>query len=158
MLPDVFHLPAERPRSLKRIPQVVHYPPVIERLIAARFDRPGLYVMDEPESALSFRGQLGLLRAIHGAVRVGSQFIMATATPQANQPTPTPQTNPHHRTARPSRTQRPTVPPSSEFKNRCRDEMAGLIRPATIGGAGGHHEEGVSRANMATGAWWTPKR
>ena len=37
-LSDAFHLPADRPRSLKRIPQVVHYPPVIERLIAARYD------------------------------------------------------------------------------------------------------------------------
>jgi len=37
-LSDAFHLPADRPRGLKRIPQVVHYPPVIERLIAARYD------------------------------------------------------------------------------------------------------------------------
>ena len=38
VLGDRFRLPADRPRSLKRIPQVVHYPPVIERLIATRFD------------------------------------------------------------------------------------------------------------------------
>ncbi len=37
-MPDDFHLPAERPRGLKRIPQVVHFPPVIERLFAERFD------------------------------------------------------------------------------------------------------------------------
>ena len=38
-LADEFHLPPERPRGLKRIPQVVHYPPVIERLFRDRFDR-----------------------------------------------------------------------------------------------------------------------
>ncbi|MBY0514640.1 MAG: DNA cytosine methyltransferase [Gemmataceae bacterium] len=37
-LADEFHLPPERPRTLRRIPQVVHYPPVIERLFRDRFD------------------------------------------------------------------------------------------------------------------------
>ena len=37
-LSDVFHLPPDRPRTLKRIPQVVHYPPVIERLFSDRYN------------------------------------------------------------------------------------------------------------------------
>lgn len=37
-LTNVFHLPAERPRTLKRIPQVLNFPPVIEKLFASRFD------------------------------------------------------------------------------------------------------------------------
>ena len=50
-------------------------------LIESRFGRPGLYVMDEPESALSFQGQLGLLRFIRDGLREGSQFIIATHSP-----------------------------------------------------------------------------
>lgn len=50
-------------------------------LIESRFGDPGLYVMDEPESALSFHGQLQLMRLIHDAVRDGSQFIIATHSP-----------------------------------------------------------------------------
>ena len=37
--------------------------------------------MDEPESALSFRGQLGLLRFIHDGLQEGSQFVIATHSP-----------------------------------------------------------------------------
>ena len=37
--------------------------------------------MDEPESALSFRGQLSLLRAIHDGINSGSQFVLATHSP-----------------------------------------------------------------------------
>ncbi len=37
-LGDEFHLPPERPRSLKRIPQILHFPPVIEKLFLDRFD------------------------------------------------------------------------------------------------------------------------
>ena len=40
-LTDDFHLPPDRPRSLKRIPQVLHYPPVIEKLFLDRFDEVG---------------------------------------------------------------------------------------------------------------------
>ncbi len=50
-------------------------------LIESRFASAGLYVMDEPESALSFHGQLQLLRAIHDGVVAGSQFIIATHSP-----------------------------------------------------------------------------
>ncbi len=37
-LTDEFRLPPDRPRGLKRVPQVVHYPPVIDRLFRDRFD------------------------------------------------------------------------------------------------------------------------
>ena len=50
-------------------------------LIEHRFGKPGLYVMDEPESALSFRGQLRLLRLIHDGLEGGSQFVLATHSP-----------------------------------------------------------------------------
>jgi predicted ATPase len=50
-------------------------------LMESRFGDPGLYIMDEPESALSFHGQLHLMRLIHDAVREGSQFVIATHSP-----------------------------------------------------------------------------
>jgi predicted ATPase len=50
-------------------------------LISSRFSTPGLYLMDEPESALSFQGQLRLLRFIHDGVAAGAQFVLATHSP-----------------------------------------------------------------------------
>ena len=50
-------------------------------LMESRFLQPGLYLMDEPESALSFHGQLQLLRLIHDGVASGSQFVLATHSP-----------------------------------------------------------------------------
>jgi predicted ATPase len=41
----------------------------------------GLYIFDEPEAALSVRGQLGLIRRIHELVRDHSQFVIATHSP-----------------------------------------------------------------------------
>lgn len=43
--------------------------------------RPGLFIFDEPESALSPQRQLALLVAIHELVKQGSQFIIATHSP-----------------------------------------------------------------------------
>ena len=50
-------------------------------LITSRFLTPGLYLMDEPESALSFQGQLRLLRFIHDGAAAGAQFVLATHSP-----------------------------------------------------------------------------
>jgi predicted ATPase len=50
-------------------------------LIEDRFSSPGIYIMDEPESALSFEGQLKLLRFMHDGVAAGAQFIVATHSP-----------------------------------------------------------------------------
>lgn len=43
--------------------------------------RPGLYIFDEPESALSPSRQLTLLACIQKLVKDGSQFIIATHSP-----------------------------------------------------------------------------
>jgi predicted ATPase len=45
------------------------------------FGPHGLYLLDEPESALSVRGQLALLRHLHDGVSRGSQFIVSTHSP-----------------------------------------------------------------------------
>lgn len=50
-------------------------------LIKSRFEGPGLFVLDEPESALSFIGQLQLLRIMHDGVQSGAQFVLATHSP-----------------------------------------------------------------------------
>jgi predicted ATPase len=50
-------------------------------LVKHRFYREGLYILDEPESALSPQRQLSLLVAMHALVRQHSQFIIATHSP-----------------------------------------------------------------------------
>lgn len=46
-----------------------------------RFGPNGLYLLDEPEAALSPQGCLTLLRRIHDLVDQGGQFIIATHSP-----------------------------------------------------------------------------
>jgi predicted ATPase len=50
-------------------------------LVLNRFGPNGLYILDEPEAALSLRGNLALMRRIHDLVREGSQFVIATHSP-----------------------------------------------------------------------------
>ena len=50
-------------------------------LAANRFGRDGLYLLDEPEAALSVSGQLALLAVIARAAGDGAQFIVATHSP-----------------------------------------------------------------------------
>jgi predicted ATPase len=50
-------------------------------LVLHRFEDGGLYLLDEPEAALSVRGQLALLRRVHELVGTGSQFVIATHSP-----------------------------------------------------------------------------
>lgn len=50
-------------------------------LVTHRFGPQGLYILDEPEAALSPARQLALLRAMHTLVQKGSQFIIATHSP-----------------------------------------------------------------------------
>lgn len=45
------------------------------------YDKPGLYLMDEPEAALSPKRQLTLLKHIFEMSKQGSQFIIATHSP-----------------------------------------------------------------------------
>ncbi|GAA1108746.1 hypothetical protein GCM10009579_58070 [Streptomyces javensis] len=46
-----------------------------------KFLQPGLYVMDEPEAALSFASCLGLIGHLHELVKKGGQVICATHSP-----------------------------------------------------------------------------
>jgi predicted ATPase len=46
-----------------------------------RFGPDGLYVLDEPEAALSPQSSLALLRRMHDLVDAGSQFVIATHSP-----------------------------------------------------------------------------
>lgn len=46
-----------------------------------RFGPRGLYLLDEPEAALSVHGCLALLTRMHDLVEAGSQFVVATHSP-----------------------------------------------------------------------------
>ena len=50
-------------------------------LFLNRFGGNGLYILDEPEAALSAERQLAFLARLHDLVRDGSQFIIATLSP-----------------------------------------------------------------------------
>jgi predicted ATPase len=50
-------------------------------LITNRFGPNGLYILDEPEAALSVRGNLALMRRMHDLAGAGSQFVVATHSP-----------------------------------------------------------------------------
>jgi predicted ATPase len=50
-------------------------------LVRERFSGNGLYVLDEPEAALSPQRQLSLLRAMYELTREGCQFIISTHSP-----------------------------------------------------------------------------
>jgi predicted ATPase len=50
-------------------------------LLNHRFGDDGLYLMDEPESALSPARLLSLISAVHGLVKRGSQVVVATHSP-----------------------------------------------------------------------------
>ena len=51
------------------------------QLVKNRFWDNGLYILDEPEAALSPRRQMTLLCHIHDLAKRGSQFIIATHSP-----------------------------------------------------------------------------
>jgi predicted ATPase len=50
-------------------------------LLESRTTERGLWILDEPESALSFRSSLRLLALLHGVVAGGSQVLLATHSP-----------------------------------------------------------------------------
>jgi predicted ATPase len=50
-------------------------------LVLERFGDRGLYILDEPEAALSVRGVLALIRRMHELVERGSQFLVSTHSP-----------------------------------------------------------------------------
>ena len=51
------------------------------QLVKNRFTDHGLYILDEPEAALSPQRQLSLLYLIDKLAKEGSQFIIATHSP-----------------------------------------------------------------------------
>ena len=51
------------------------------KLVQNRFTENGLYILDEPEAALSIQRQLSLLCLIDELVKKGSQFIISTHSP-----------------------------------------------------------------------------
>lgn len=51
------------------------------RLMTERFSGNGLYILDEPEAALSPTRQMAMLSRIHQLVHARSQFIIATHSP-----------------------------------------------------------------------------
>lgn len=46
-----------------------------------RFGKDGLYILDEPEAALSPNRQMAMLTLLHQLVGKGCQFIIATHSP-----------------------------------------------------------------------------
>ncbi len=50
-------------------------------LATHRFGPRGLYLLDEPEAALSVRGAMALLTRLHDLVAEGCQFVVATHSP-----------------------------------------------------------------------------
>lgn len=50
-------------------------------LFEQRFGGDGLYLLDEPEAALSPLRQMGFLKVLHDLVCAGSQFVIATHSP-----------------------------------------------------------------------------
>lgn len=50
-------------------------------LLESRTTERGLWILDEPESALSFRSTLRLLALLNGVVSAGSQVLLATHSP-----------------------------------------------------------------------------
>ena len=51
------------------------------KLFTERLGGSGLYILDEPEAALSPARQLALMSRMHDLVEAGSQFIIATHSP-----------------------------------------------------------------------------
>lgn len=51
------------------------------KLMHSRITMPGLYLIDEPEAALSFQSQLQLVNLIYQKIGEGSQFLIATHSP-----------------------------------------------------------------------------
>jgi len=50
-------------------------------LVLERFGDRGLYILDEPEAALSVRGELALIRRMYELAARGSQFVVSTHSP-----------------------------------------------------------------------------
>ena len=79
-------------------------------------DRPGSYLLDEPELALSFSSCLRLLAVLVDLVAAGSQVVVGPPTPPPSPPSPVPRCSrsvPPHR-PNPGPPRRPTQPPAAQ--------------------------------------------
>jgi predicted ATPase len=72
---------AEHERRYGAEPDAASHGEAFLNLFVQRLVPGGLYLLDEPEAALSPQSQLGLLAMIKGAVDNGSQFVIATHSP-----------------------------------------------------------------------------
>jgi len=70
--------PVGRPRP--RLHEISHGESFLE-VLAQHFDEPGFYVLDEPESALSFSSSLALVGVLDSLARRGGQALCATHSP-----------------------------------------------------------------------------
>ena len=68
-------------RLRHRVHELPHIRPNAEQHIIEEKMKSGLFILDEPEAALSASKQLELLNHIRDAVNNGSQFILATHSP-----------------------------------------------------------------------------
>jgi len=50
-------------------------------MLRSRVNQPSFYLMDEPDTPLSFIACLGLAALLHDLIRSGSQVIVATHSP-----------------------------------------------------------------------------
>lgn len=72
---------ADMERRYGADPDAVSHGQAFLRLFGARLAPGGLYLLDEPEAALSPQSQLGLLAMMSASVAEGSQFVVATHAP-----------------------------------------------------------------------------
>lgn len=69
------------PRSLDPVFHELSHGESVLALLQRRFQRPGFYCLDEPESALSFSGCLALVGALTAIADDGGQVLVATHSP-----------------------------------------------------------------------------
>ena len=75
---DLEQLPHDRPPP--RLHELSHGESFLE-VLGEHFDRPGFYVLDEPEAALSFTSCLALVGILDRLARAGGQVLCATHSP-----------------------------------------------------------------------------
>ncbi|OYW25047.1 MAG: AAA family ATPase [Planctomycetales bacterium 12-60-4] len=64
-----------------KLPHIQSHGESFFSLFLNRFRGNGVYILDEPESALSPKRQLSFLTRMHDLIQAGSQFIIATHSP-----------------------------------------------------------------------------
>ena len=79
-LRDIGPPPRDRNDRSARLHELSHGESFLE-VLRTRFTRPGLYVLDEPEAALSFRTSLAALAHLTELAADGGQLLIATHSP-----------------------------------------------------------------------------